>query len=232
MEKNGVEVALSHDSYLINLAAPAGPLRRRSVASFLAEVRRCEALGIAAVVFHPGAHLGAGESVGIRRIAAALREVLRRSYGARVRLYLETTAGQGSAIGWRFEHLRDLLDLAGDSRRTGVCFDTCHVHAAGYDLSTEAAYARAMEAFDRVVGTSRIGAFHLNDSKRECGSRVDRHHHIGRGTIGIAGFRALARDFRFFDVPKVLETPKGIDLASGRDWDAVNLARLRRIGMR
>jgi deoxyribonuclease-4 len=232
MARHGVEVALAHDSYLINLAAPAAPLRKRSLHAFVGEVRRCAALGIPFLVFHPGAHVGEGERAGIGRVSRSLRESLKRTEGLPVVLAIETTAGQGSSLGWTFEHLRDLIDGAGAGPRLGVCLDTCHVHASGRDLSTEGGVARCLEDFDRIVGLERLCAFHLNDCKKPAGCRVDRHEHIGRGTIGLAGFRALAREKRIAPLPKVLETPKGTDPATGRAWDAVNLERLRRLGLR
>jgi deoxyribonuclease-4 len=215
----------AHTSYLINLAAPSRDLRRLSSLALVDEIRRCEALGIRSLVLHPGSHGGEGESAGITRAAASLDEVFRRTAGSRVRVLLETAAGQGSAVGHTFEHLRDLLGAVRSHRRLAVCMDTCHVHAAGYDLVTAEGYERTREAFERTVGLSRLAAIHVNDSKRPRGSRVDRHEHIGKGHIGEAGFRNLMRDARLSQVPKFLETPKDETLEADRR----NLETLRRL---
>lgn len=215
----------AHASYLINLAAPSRELRRQSVAALSDEIDRCARLGVRELVLHPGSHGGDGEAAGIRRIATALDEAFARTHGTRVRVLLETAAGQGNAVGHSFEHLRDVLGSVRTRRRVGVCLDTCHVHAAGYDIVSRRGWEETLKALDRTVGLRRLGAIHVNDSKRPRGSRVDRHEHIGRGTIGEAGFRNLLADPRLFSVPKYLETPKDEAL----DFDRENLATLRRL---
>ncbi|MFA5515918.1 MAG: deoxyribonuclease IV [Desulfuromonadales bacterium] len=214
---------IAHDSYLINLAAPDEDVWRKSIAAFADEMHRCAALGIPYLVMHPGAHLGTGESVGLARIAAAFRRLFDEG-PAGVTVLLENTAGQGSYLGGRFEHLAQIMEQV-PGGHFGVCFDTCHALAAGYDLSTAEGYAAVMDEFDRRIGIPLLSAFHLNDAKKGLGSRVDRHEHIGRGAIGHAGFRALMRDERFRAVPKILETPKGDDTT----WDRMNLATLRQL---
>jgi deoxyribonuclease-4 len=198
---------LAHDSYLINLATGDRALARRSRRAFAAELERCEALGVGALVLHPGAHLGEGVEVGLGRVAAALRAALAATAGYRVGLLVELTAGQGTCLGASFAELRWLLDAIGSPERVGVCVDTCHAWAAGYDLRSEAGYAQTVAELDRVVGLARVRAFHLNDSKRERGSRVDRHEAIGAGHLGAAAFGRLVRDPRFAGVPAVLELP-------------------------
>ena len=216
---------IAHTSYLINLASPLAELRRQSIAALVEEIERCRKLGIPDLVYHPGAHCGEGEVSGVSRIAASLDEVFDRTAGARVRILLETAAGQGTCVGHRFEHLRDILGAVRVTRRVAACFDTCHVHAAGYDLVTPEGYSETIAAFDRTVGLSRLAAIHVNDSKKPRGSRVDRHEHIGRGTIGRAGFRNLMTDPRLAGIPKFLETPKDDTLVADRK----NLAVLRRL---
>jgi deoxyribonuclease-4 len=196
---------LVHDSYLINLASGDPALAARSRAAFLEELERCEALGVGGVVFHPGAHLGDGPEVGLPRVAAAMRAALAATAGYRVRLLVEITAGQGTCLGARFAEIRWILDDVGDDARTGVCFDTCHAFAAGYDL--RGGYERVWRAFDEALGLRRLRAFHLNDSRCELGSRVDRHAAIGAGVLGDGVFRRLVRDPRFRGVPAVLELP-------------------------
>ncbi len=213
----------AHDSYLINLGSPDEMLYQKSLNAFQEEYDRCEALGLDFLVMHPGAHRGGGEEGCLTQIARAVKEVLSYSPRGETKILFEVTAGQGSNVGYRFEHLRVLLDASGPTERVGICFDTCHVFAAGYDLRTPRAYEQTMKTFDRVVGIDRIKAFHLNDSKKGLNCRVDRHEHIGKGAIGLEGFRALLNDERFSEVPKVLETPKGEDLAE----DVVNLTTLR-----
>jgi|SRR5579883_970453 len=215
----------AHDSYLINLAAPGDDLYQKSIAAFQEEVERAEALGLSYLVTHPGAHTGSGEEAGLARVAAALDEVHTRCSGFKVKVLLETTAGQGSSLGARFEHLAYLLDRVKDPGRLGVCLDTCHVFAAGYPLRTDAEYDATFAEFGRVVGLKAIRLFHLNDSVKGLGSRVDRHAGLGLGEIGDHAFRRLVTDRRFRDRPMVLETPK--EDADGRAMDPVNLGKLR-----
>lgn len=221
----GLSRVIAHTSYLINLASPVAELRRRSIEALAEEIERCQKLGIPDLVYHPGAHCGEGETAGVARIAASLDEVFERTAGARVRILLETAAGQGSCVGHRFEHLRDIFGAVRVTRRVAACFDTCHVHAAGYDIVTREGYSETIAAFDRTVGLSRLAAIHVNDSKKPRGSRVDRHEHIGRGTIGRPGFRNLMTDARLAGIPKFLETPKDDTL----EQDRKNLAVLRRL---
>ena len=212
-----------HDSYLINLASPNDELWEKSIAAFGEELERCAALGIPYLVTHPGAHVGSGEEVGLRREVQALDRLFGAGVGGDVLVLIETTAGQGTTLGHRFEHLAQLIELVERPERLGVCVDTCHILAAGYDIRTPEAYAATFEEFDRVVGIDRIKVFHINDSQKDLGSRVDRHAHIGAGCVGLEGFRALVNDPRFKDLPMILETPKGDDLAE----DITNLATLR-----
>lgn len=225
LDKFGITAPLAHDSYLINLASPDPQLWRRSVDAFVDELHRAETLGIPYVVTHPGAFTTADEAAGLRNIVRALDEVADRTRELRAWCLLETTAGQGTAIGWRFEQFAEILDGVKQPERLGFCFDTCHVFAAGYPLGTAKEYEATMAAFDRLVGIDRIKAFHLNDSRRDLGSRVDRHEHIGRGRLGLGAFRLLLSDSRFREVPMYLETPKGEE--NGEDLDAVNLRVLR-----
>ena len=216
---------VSHDSYLINLASPVAGLWEKSTALFIEEVRRCAMLGIPLLVTHPGAHMGAGEAEGLKRVAAALNVVHEALPDARVITCLEITAGMGSSLGYRLEHLAEIIERVKRPRRMGVCLDTAHLFAAGYDFRGRR-YAKFCRQVDSIVGLSRVKVLHLNDSKRELGSRVDRHEHIGRGTIGKEGFRPFLRDSRFEKVPKILETPKGCD-EKGCSWDRINLDVLR-----
>jgi deoxyribonuclease-4 len=222
---SGVKRLLAHDSYLINLASPAKKLFRQSVEAFIVELQRAEALGLDYLVTHPGACVDSTEAEGLKRVAAALDEVHARCPGFHVRVLLETTAGQGTCLGHRFEQLARILELVREPERLGVCFDTCHVFAAGYPLAPEEDYQATLRTFDRVVGIKRIEAFHLNDSLKPLGSRVDRHAHIGRGHLGLEPFRLLLNDPRFRRHPMLLETPKGGE--NGQSLDALNLATLR-----
>lgn len=225
--RTGVTHPLSHSSYLINLAAPDGELWEKSIAAMVVELERAEQFGIAYVVMHPGAYTTSSEEAGLARIAAALDEVHQRRPQAQTQVLLENTAGQGSNLGWKFEHLAAILAQVKSPERLGVCFDTCHAFAAGYPFSARRDYLATMKTFDQVVGLDRIRAFHLNDSKRELGSRVDRHEHIGRGQLGLEPFRHLLNDRRFRKVPMYLETPKE-DL-DGEPGDQVNLRTLREL---
>jgi deoxyribonuclease-4 len=215
----------AHDSYLINLASPDEALYRRSLEAFIDEMRRAERLGLSYLVAHPGAFMDSDEETGLARVARALDEVHARCPGFRVRVLLETTAGQGATLGHRFEHLARILSLVAEPDRLGVCFDTCHVFAAGYPLAPERDYRATMRAFDRAVGLKRLRVFHLNDSLKPQGSRIDRHAHIGQGCLGLEPFSLLVNDRRFRNRPMLLETPK--EGADGEDMDAVNLATLR-----
>jgi len=212
-----------HDSYLINLCAVDKAILQKSRLALKDELERSEQIGAQFLNFHPGSHMGAGEEDGIKRIAESLNIVHDQTGGYRVKSVLETTAGQGTSIGYRFEQLREIIDLVEDRARMAVCVDTCHVFAAGYDLSTENGYASTFDEFDRILGLDRLVAFHVNDSKREFNSRVDRHEHIGKGKIGKPGFRLLMNDQRFQRIPKILETPKGPELKE----DVVNMKLLR-----
>lgn len=216
---------ISHAGYLINLASTNAAFLEKSLVSFADEVRRAETLRLAGVVIHPGAHMGKGEEWGLSRIAESLSAVIAEARPKTTRILLETTAGQGTALGYRFEHLAEIMSRVAAPERIGVCVDTCHLFAAGHDIRSREAYERTMRDLVRLVGLRAIRAFHLNDSLRELGSRVDRHAHIGKGKIGLGGFRHLLNDPRFVDRPMVLETPKGSDLRE----DVLNLRRLRRL---
>ncbi|HNP86196.1 MAG TPA: deoxyribonuclease IV [Kouleothrix sp.] len=222
-QRTGFGPLVVHDSYLINLASPKDDLWEKSIAAFGDELERCAALGIPYLVTHPGAHTGAGEAAGLAREITALNRLLDAGVGGDVVILLETTAGQGTCLGYRFEHLAELIAGATHPERLAVCVDTCHMLAAGYDIRTPEAYTATFAEFDRVIGLGKIKAFHLNDSQKDLGSRVDRHTHIGAGCIGLEGFRAIVNDPRFQGLPMLLETPKGDDLAE----DIANLARLR-----
>jgi deoxyribonuclease-4 len=224
---SGVRKTVAHDSYLINLASPDEALFRRSVEAFIGEVCRAEQLGLHYLVMHPGAHLDCGEEAGLARVASALDEIHGRCQGFRLRVLLETTAGQGTCLGHRFEHLARILALVKEPERLGVCLDTCHVFAAGYALAPVGAYRATLREFDRLIGLRRLCAFHLNDSLKPFGSRLDRHAAIGCGELGLEPFRLLVNDPRFRTRPMILETPKEDD--AGNDMDAINLATLRNL---
>jgi deoxyribonuclease-4 len=212
---------------LINLASPDDALWQRSIDALVVEVQRAEALGIPDLVIHPGAHLGAGEEAGLERVARGLDLVHRRTPAVAVRLDLETTAGQGTCLGHRFEHLGRILELVETPERLGVCVDSCHVFAAGYSFADRAQYNTMISELDRAVGLARVRVWHLNDSLRPLGSRVDRHAGLGRGEIGLEPFRRIVTDSRFTAVPMILETPKGTE--DGVELDAINLGILRRL---
>ena len=207
----GVRSVMAHASYLINLASPDEASCARGREAFRAEMERCRALGIPYAVFHPGAHLGAGEDAGVRAVAKSLDDVLSASRGDAVMPLVEITAGQGSCVGHRFEHLAEVLARVRSPERVGVCLDTCHLYAAGYDIATPRGYERTLAEFDRVVGLGKLRAMHLNDARKPLGSRVDRHAPIGEGHLGLATFRRIVADDRLTAVPKVLETPGGLE---------------------
>jgi deoxyribonuclease-4 len=219
----GIKKVIAHDSYLLNLGSPDGVLRQRSILAFIDEMERCEMLGISNLIAHPGSHVGSGEDQGIKTIASSLNEVHRACSGYAVKVTLEITAGQGSNLGYRFEQIVKMFDATRENEHLRVCFDTEHAFAAGYDIRTRDGYERTFTEFDETIGIERLAAFHLNDSKKEFNSRVDRHAHIGKGHIGVEAFRLLMNDKRFWGVPMCLETPKGLDLAEDRE----NLGLLR-----
>jgi deoxyribonuclease-4 len=221
-----VREVCAHGSYLPNLASPDPEIKRRSIASVKDELERCGLLGISCLIIHPGNHMEEGEKEGIRKVVSSLTEAM-KSRDGRVKVLVETTAGQGTGLGYRFEHLRDIVSGVGDAM-AGVCFDTCHVFAAGYDLRGEDEYGRTLDQFDRTIGLSHIEAIHLNDSKGDIGSRLDRHQHIGEGKIGIDAFKRVMRDERFAEVPKIIETPKRMN---GADMDVRNLEILRTLAV-
>ncbi len=224
----GISPVVAHGSYLVNLAGRSA-VRRKSIAAVRADLQRCGRLGIEYLVLHPGSRADA--DAGVRLIADGVNEVFDALSCRRPKLLVETTAGAGHCIGHTFEQIAAILSRVRRPRRVGVCLDTCHVFAAGYDLRRPEAYRRTMRHFDRVVGLDRLGAIHLNDSRGELGSRRDRHEHIGRGRIGKGGFRNFVNDRRLAHVPMILETPKGTD-DSGRDWDEINAETLRRLARR
>lgn len=215
----------AHDSYLINLAAPTDELWRRSIDAFCDEIDRADLLGLKYLVTHPGAHVGSGEETGINRVIEALNEVLDRKPKSKLTILLEATAGMGTTLGHRFEHLSAMRAGCTERKRIGICLDTCHIFAAGYALGTEDEYQRTFDEFDRVIGLKHLKLFHLNDSVKPLGSRVDRHAGIGLGQIGEAAFRRLVTDERFATLPMILETPK--EDAAGQAMDPINLAKLR-----
>ena len=222
-KETGIAKVIAHDSYLLNLGSPDAGLRKRSVAAFIDELERCETLGVKNLVAHPGTHVGAGEAEGIKTIAKCLDEVHKACPGYKTEVTLEITAGQGSNLGYRFEQIGAIVDATRESERIRVCFDTEHAFAAGYDIRMKEGYERTFAEFDEAIGIDRLAAFHLNDSKKEFHSRVDRHEHIGKGFIGVEAFRLLMNDQRFWGLPMCLETPKGPDLKEDKE----NLALLR-----
>ncbi len=231
LKRLNISHPLSHDSYLINLAAPDEELWRKSIEAFAIELLRAEKLDIPYVVTHPGAFTTSSEAAGLKRIVEALDEVHAKVGKLKVCTLLENTAGQGSTLGWRFEQLATVIGGVKDPDRLAVCIDTCHLLAAGYPLSTPADYDATMQELDKIIGLKLIKAFHLNDSKKELGSRVDRHEHIGRGKIGLEGFRLLLNDERLVKIPMYLETPKENEAGEpdGIEMDRMNLATLREL---
>jgi len=222
----GIDPILAHDSYLINIASPEKDLYRRSLEALRIEVARAAVLEIPYLVIHPGAHLGSGEAEGIKRIVEALETVLEGPQASPVMICLETTAGQGSSLGYRFEHLAAIRGGVTGQERVGICVDTCHIFAAGYEIRSQKAYEETMRQLHSLIGLDHVTCVHLNDSRRELGSRVDRHAHIGQGQIGLEGFRLLINDPRLQHIPMILETPKGEDPVAA---DRRNLAILRRL---
>ncbi|HEX7418333.1 MAG TPA: deoxyribonuclease IV [Thermoanaerobaculia bacterium] len=222
-EKRSVKPVLTHASYLINLATTNEEFHRKSIAALVDELDRAERLGIHAVVLHPGAHMGAGVDHGLDQIARSLDQIHAQIPDHKVVTLLETAAGQGSCLGCSFEELGKILDRVDDPARVGACIDTCHIFASGYDIRSRDGYERTIEQLDAHAGIENVGAFHLNDSKRPLGSRVDRHEHIGKGLIGVDAFAFVLNDPRFARIPKLIETPKTVETES----DRVNIGLLR-----
>ena len=213
----------AHANYLINLAATNPQFRANSIRALSEELTRADQLQLPFLVVHPGAHLGAGEEAGLERVVESIDHVLDGLPKIKTRVALETTAGQGSCLGSKFEHLAYIISCVRKPERLCVCLDTAHVFAAGYDISSDSSVRKTLREFDRVIGRNRLVAIHLNDSKTPCGSRVDRHEHIGKGRIGLDAFGFIMRDRRFHKIPKVLETPKGKEMRE----DVMNLKTLR-----
>lgn len=205
----GLRSAVSHDSYLINLCSPDAAKLKQSIDSFADEIERCEMLAIPYLVFHPGSHMGTGEQTGLRAIAASLNEVLKEKKGYKTIILLETTAGQGTNLGYTFEQLAEIIGMVKEKDQVGVCVDSCHIFAAGYDIRTSAAYEATMKQLDSVIGLGKVKAWHLNDSKKGLSSKIDRHENIGEGAIGLEAFRLIVNDERFRGLPMLLETPGG-----------------------
>jgi deoxyribonuclease-4 len=233
-EEAAIHPVLAHNSYLINLASASPALRDQSIAALGDELDRADALGLQGVVMHPGSYTVGTEASGLELIGAAIRQLLRARPFSKTMILLEHTAGQGTNLGHRFEHLATILSHVNGSPRVGVCLDTCHLLAAGYDICSDEGYQATFRELDRVIGLDRIRAFHLNDSKKPCGSRVDRHEHIGRGCLGLPTFARVLNDPRFAALPMLLETPKLETPESRRKsdadpWDVRNLRALRRL---
>ncbi len=220
--RTGVKVVSVHASYLINLGAADKKILRASQQSFVVEMQRAEALGIPFLVVHPGSHVGRGEKDGLRTISESLNFVLQRCPNFKVKILLETTAGQGDTLGYSFEQLVEIKWRVEEKARLGVCLDTCHIFAAGYEIRTEEGYEKTIRNLDETIGVDQVGVIHANDSMRELGSRVDRHTHIGKGEIGLAGFKYFVNDPRFAHAPMIIETPE-------RKLDKKNLRQLRKL---
>jgi deoxyribonuclease IV len=234
LDAAGISPVVSHASYLINLATASPPLREQSIDAFVDELDRADRLGLLGVVIHPGTCTSGNEDEGLRRIAESIRRAFRARPRRKTMVLLEHTAGQGRTLGHRFEHLSTIIDRLSGSPRVGVCLDTCHLVASGYDIVSEEGYRETFEHFDRLVGFDRLKVFHGNDSKKPCASRVDRHEHIGRGCLGTEPFRRLLHDPRFTHLPILIETEKSSRTTRPGDiavdpLDVMNLTTLRRL---
>ena len=224
-KETGIKPVVAHNSYLINVASPDKALAKKSMEAMLIELQRCEQLGVPVLVMHPGSHVGTGEKEGIKRISDAINWLHDKTKGYKVQIALETTAGQGSHLGYRFEQLAEIVEQTDDEKRLAVCMDTCHIFAAGYDIRMEKGYQKTLKDFDQIVGLQRLKAIHFNDSLKDFNSRVDRHAHIGQGKIGKEAFGFFMNDKRLAKIPKLLETPKD---GEGK-FDRMNLATLRKL---
>jgi deoxyribonuclease-4 len=224
-KQTDIDPVVVHDSYLINIASPDPKKLGASRTALLDEMERTEALGIPYLVMHPGAHMGSGEDAGIRQIVGSLNALHKKTKGFQMKVLLETTAGQGTNLGYRFEQIEAMIGSVAEPERLGVCVDTCHIFAAGYDIGTREGYEQTMEKLLALFGREKILCFHVNDSQKGLESRVDRHAHIGKGEIGLEAFQCLMQDSRFEDVPKILETPKG----DTDEMDTKNMDILRKL---
>ena len=222
-----ISPVVAHSCYLINLASTDARTRSKSLLALTDELKRAEVLGVPYLAIHPGAHMGAGEAAGLRKVARGIDRAFRASETRNVRILLETTAGAGTVLGSRFEHIAELLTLSDFVDRLGVCYDTCHGFAAGYDIRTRRTYLATMRKFNKIIGLEHLLCFHLNGTMGKLGSRRDRHAHIGKGELGEDAFAYILRDKRFKSIPKILETPKGT--YRRRPWDKINLDTLRRL---
>lgn len=223
LKRGNIKSVIAHAIYLVNLASNKPEFVRKSIDDLVDELTRCEALGISGLVLHPGSHVGAGVDAGLTAIVAGLDEVFELTKGFKTQILLETTAGQGTNMGWQFDEIAQIINRVKQPDRLGVCLDTCHVYAAGYDISTAEGYAKLWADFDAVIGRHRLKAIHLNDSKHVCGSRKDRHEHIGKGAIGLEAFRFLMNDASLRHIPMVLETEKDAAMTE----DVENMAVLK-----
>ncbi|MBU4195083.1 MAG: deoxyribonuclease IV [Actinobacteria bacterium] len=217
--ESGIDPVIIHSIYLVNMASSADQVFKRSASSLASALTKADKLGSAAVVTHIGNHKGEGERFGLERIAAAVNSCLERSPGETM-LLLETTAGAGTSIGGRFEQFGEVFDLSGGPDRLGICLDTCHIFAAGYDISTPGGVDAALKELDKYIGLDRLKLLHLNDSKAECGSHTDRHEHIGRGMIGMEAFRYMVNHEALKDLPAIVELAYG-----GSNPDDIGLLR-------
>ncbi len=228
-KSTGLQCVVSHDSYLINLSSPDDTAREKSIALFREELSRCEALEIPYLVTHPGAHMGSGDDAGLSRVASALDRLHDELPSYRTVTCIEATAGQGTSLGHRFEHLRAILDQVKQPERVGVCIDTAHILEAGYDLSSGDGARATLDELQAIVGLDRVKVLHVNDSKTPRGSRVDRHEHIGQGHVALDAFAVILRHPVLGGLPKILETPKDGTAPDGREWDTVNIETLTRL---
>ena len=226
-KQSGIRPVVAHASYLLNLASPDEALWKKSIKTLVLEITRCALLNIGHIIFHPGSHRGSGEKTGIQRIASALNLVLEQTTPLDVKILLETTSGAGDQMGYRLEHLRDILGLSQTPGRLGICVDTSHIFAAGYDLGSPEGYDNFFRSLIQLIGLKKLMALHLNDSKSPLGSRVDRHAHIGHGHLGLKPFQWLMEDKKLRTLPMILETPKG--KKGGEDWDAVTINLLKKM---
>jgi len=224
-KRTGIEPVIAHASYLVNLGSPDQALLEKSRRAFLEEMTRCEKLAIPNLVIHPGSHIQAGEQAGIDTVVESLDWLLERTEDYRVKITLETTAGQGTNLGYKFEHLAEMIGKSANPNRLAVCFDTCHAFAAGYDISTKKGYDQTWAEFERIICIDKLAVIHLNDTKKGLNSKIDRHEHIGQGILGRKAFGLIMQDKRFKKIPKILETPKGDD----GEMDDINLVLLRKL---